>query len=215
MAPNEKAKRPNCFMAIQIRNPEIHKNIVECQDKALLKHKLLEPHVESVQKAHITLCIANIEWHEIEETKTVLTETVEAKLKDLHGTKIQFTGINTFNGGKVVWVKPSSGETELQKISKILKESLLAAGLNVLEIERPFTPHLTIFKYDYEAARKSGRDGKTAMKSSHLHFQEYQDFEFGSESLTSVQFCCMETPKGEDGYYHRLHEVFFNKEMDG
>ncbi len=39
------------------------------------------------------------------QAKTVLAETVEKKLKDLDGAKIQFTGINTFNGGKVVWVK--------------------------------------------------------------------------------------------------------------
>ena len=39
------------------------------------------------------------------QAKTVLAETVETKLKDLDGAKIQFTGINTFKGGKVVWVK--------------------------------------------------------------------------------------------------------------
>jgi len=209
MSSNEERVRPNCFMAIQIRNPVIHKNIVDCQNKAICSNKVLEKHVESVRKAHLTLCVLRIEWHQIEEAKAVIAEAFESKLKDLNGTQLGFNGgLDYFKGGKVVWVKPTSGLSELQRISAILKESLDSAGFNVLEKDRDFQPHLTIFKYSYEKARR-GPEGRKEMKDSHLHFTGYQDFEFGSETITSIQFLCMESPIGEDGYYHKHHEVFF------
>ena len=39
-------------------------------------------------------------------------------------------------------------------------------------------------------------------------YSEFENVEFGSDHVTSIQLCSMAKPKGETGYYFVEHEVF-------
>ncbi|XP_023334708.1 uncharacterized protein LOC111706154 isoform X2 [Eurytemora carolleeae] len=197
---------PNVFLAFQIRNPEIHKKLINIQYSAVNKNKNLMIGYESMKKAHVTLFVAYVEEDKMEQFKGILEEYFNGNLKNRFTEEpftISFQGLGHFKD-KVVFGQPVTGVETIQRIAEELKDYLIKARIDVKKDDHPVNPHLTIFK-----CKKHLRNIPLEL------FEEYKDLDLGEGSITSLQLLSFRKPKDEFGYFHREDEYFFNTESWG
>lgn len=194
--------QPNAFLALQVKSPDIHKNLVEVAGKILDYDERLAEAVESVAKAHITLLVAQIEDEEVERVTSLVELYVQQNLRQ-NGLPldIDFQGLGSF-GERVVFAKPTSSLELIATIANDLSSALATAGIRV-KLENAYKPHLTIMKMGW------GGPGSRKRRIPKEAFSSHQEVWFGRESITAIQLLSMSKPKAANGYYHSLGEISF------
>jgi len=182
---------PNVFLAIQITNQDLIRNLREAHFKVVMKDTKLKDFITPVETAHVTLNVFKVEKDRLEEAKKILKETFEANLDKFKIPEpITFKGLGMF-GTSVLFVKPNIGVEFLHKANEVFKTALSKNNFEVTSHDS-YNPHITIFQV-------SGGGLNSIPKET---FKDIKDMEFGCQEVAEIQFLSMNKDKDSSGYYH-------------
>lgn len=213
MSKQDKPKRivPNYFVAIQISNPEIHKNIEEIQKAVVAKKAALEPALVPLTTLHFSILVLYLEDESaIERAKVALDKSkiliVELGLIPL---SLDVMGIDDF-GQSVIFAKVKEGQAldQLNVLADTVHGQFADQRLFPSD-SKGFNPHLTIMKL----SRCPQLYKKGIKKIAHEFYDDHKNDFLGSQTVDSLQLCAMK--KAENGYYPIDHEVFFVDSSSG
>jgi len=107
-----------------------------------------------------------------------------------------FKGLGNFGGGRVLFIEILESEP-MSAFYQVAVEKLEEKGVEVLEKDRGFNPHLTVAKV------RGGGGGGILVDS----IPRFKDTFFGDQQFLAVDLCSHFLPKKyEDGYYWTLSE---------
>jgi len=185
-------KSPNMFLAIQISNPDLKKNLRKVHFNCVVKDNRLKDFIAPLETAHITLNVFRVENDRLEEAKLVLREAFENHLEEMKSEEtISFKGLGMF-GNTVLFTKPNIGIEFLHRVHNIFQTALSAHKFDVGG-SRSYNPHLTLMQV------KGTSEMKEIPRDS---FQDMEDLEFGSQDFQEIQFLSMSKEKDSSGYYY-------------
>ena len=199
-------KKPNYFLGVKITNPALLENVDKIQKQIIAENTGVAAFLEPPSKSHITLAVMNLSPDEVEACGSLIAEKFKPGFTVKQRT-IQFRGIGNF-GSRVLFSKPDEeceGFNTLHKIREQLQNILLEAGYGVIEVEKEYHPHLTMFKVrGHGKGRRKKRDsGNNSPKNlKDCDVDDLKQFYFGEEIIDKIQLLSMDKPKDEDGYYY-------------
>ena len=197
MGPFNKA---NYFIGLRITNTQVLERIGGLQSELISKFEYMKKHEEAPSKSHITLAVMHLSDDESVDQCRTLLEQFKPQYSREERT-ISFTGLGAF-GSKVLFAKPDKGIEFLKKLRSDLHEVLSESDdIKVLEKEREFNPHLTLFKLRNERRGRKGEAGKSKISLGD-DINSYSDYDFGEQIADEIELLSMNKKKAEDGYYH-------------
>ena len=138
-------KKPNVFVAVELSNPEIIKNLKEVQDHACQFDPKLKTNAVPLQKTHVTLLVANVQEEELQKAKAVISKTFRDNLGSIvpeNKFSVKIKGVGSF-GDKVVFAEVDEGKPSLMRINEELLNAFETAGF---DCDSRYTPHVTLMK---------------------------------------------------------------------
>ncbi|XP_050402086.1 uncharacterized protein LOC126818616 isoform X3 [Patella vulgata] len=202
----EGKKYPTHFIALQIKDEEIHEKVKDLQSKLLESNIKYQKAVVSHEKLHMTLMVFHLTEENMDQAKLALNNAA-TEIINMFSQPLELTlqGLGHFNN-KVLF---AIGENQmLYKIAEIVEESMASYGIFTTDTRSTFKPHITIMKLSQDP--KLYRQG--IKKIDPVIWEDYKDTKFGSDCITSLQICSMTGGKGEDGYYQVCHVSSFVKD---
>ncbi|CAK8698489.1 unnamed protein product [Clavelina lepadiformis] len=197
-----RTQKPNYFICIRINSAKVKEQITRYSNKLETLYKDVEAKAEfresltSLSQMHITICVCHLDTDEdIEKVKQVLESTfINAPVVD-----IIFKGLDNFDGGRVLWVKPHCNRA-VYCMQKRIMDELEKKGVILDGNFKPYQPHLTIMKlgprrrYLYKTIAGFVKGKKS------------RNWEFGEqESVTTLHLCEMKLEnKGDDDTFFRI-----------
>ncbi|MEM0371059.1 MAG: RNA 2',3'-cyclic phosphodiesterase [Ignisphaera sp.] len=165
-----------CFIAIEIENYEVLKEIIKVKEELLrrgLDIKLVED-----ENIHLTLrFLGNISQNSVEVVKKILSSSSQI----INRFEIEIRGLGVFpsiGNPRVIWVGVGKGVEELYQIRKIIDQEISKNKLyDVHKDEQEFRPHITL------ARVKSRRN----IESFYDFYKRYSDYLFGVSSVTKIK----------------------------
>jgi len=195
----KRAQNPvNHFLALRVRNPAILASIKTIGGKYSEAHKFNGKGVTPWRKSHVTLCVFHLADENVERAKILLDEcaqTINQKWSKLEPLSIK--GVGNFDKS-VVFAGVEENES-LSSIASITREAISSAVEHF--DPKPFHPHVTIFK-----PQRKNKFQKPKMS----FFKPIGEFDFGQESISTIELCSMTKPQQPDGFYHVEHIVSLN-----
>ncbi|KAG8223384.1 hypothetical protein J437_LFUL002629 [Ladona fulva] len=194
-------QRPNFFVAVQISNPEIHREISVLQKFITTKKPLFKSTLIKLITLHITLCTLHLPKNgDIRRAKSAL-RTLETNMKEnliKDPISLKFKGIGSFKN-EVVFAKIETGEplTRFKDLHINLVEALEDEGLIVKD---KFEPHLTIMKMSKDRFLRK----KKIFKIPKDLYEEHNEMHFGDQIVKGVQLLKMGY-RSPDEYYQCYH----------
>lgn len=186
---------------LRITSPTILENISRVQAELISKHESFEKHLEPPSKSHVTLAVLNLSEDTLDRCKAVLSDSVFSYTEEER--RVTFEGVGQFSK-RVIWAKPSENCEFLRKFREVLLDILICENIDVLEQEREFNPHLTLFKIRRERRRKRKKSGEDKKKDN-LDIEDdkdsYSEYSFGDQVFDELELLSMDKAKAEDGYY--------------
>ncbi|KAK6188432.1 hypothetical protein SNE40_004607 [Patella caerulea] len=185
---------PTHFIALQIKDEEIHEKVKDLQFKLLKRNAKYRKAVVSHEKLHVTLMVFHLIEENMDQAKLALnsaaTEIIKMFRQPLHLT---VQGLGHFNN-KVLF---AIGENQmLNKIAEIVEESMASCGIFSTDTRSKFKPHVTVMKLSQDP--KLYRQG--IRKIDPVIWEDYKDTKFGSDCITSLQICLMNGEKGHGSF---------------
>ena len=97
-----------------------------------------------MEKAHITVLVANVQENQLEKAKWLIEKTLRNHIVKSVPTEfeVQLKGIDSF-GDKITYAEVEQGENHLRLINEKLLDAFEKAGFSC---DARFTPHLTLMK---------------------------------------------------------------------
>ncbi|XP_033738704.1 A-kinase anchor protein 7-like [Pecten maximus] len=194
-----KKQTPDHFIAFQITNREILREMEQVQKSIVSKNASLLNAMTSVHKSHITLMVISLtDYHQKQRAKDALDLCASRLHSEYRNSPVvlDIAGMGSF-GDRVIFAEVHGKDAKkgdvLQHAHDIVQASFEEYGIYTTDTRSHFTPHLTVAK------TFTGPERLEVPMSFYDHF-------FGSESVTSIQLCSM---KANEGYYDILHEVQF------
>ena len=141
-------KKPNVFVAVELSNPEIIRNLKEVQDHACQFDPKLKTNAVPLQKTHVTLLVANVQEEEIQKAKAVISKTLRDNLGEIvpeNQFSVKIKGVDSF-GDKVVFAEVEEGKPSLMQINQELLNAFETAGF---DCDSRYTPHVTLMKVSH------------------------------------------------------------------
>ena len=127
-------------------NPAIHEEIKALQSACISRNPNLKGHCDNVpvEKAHITVLVANVQENQLEKAKWLIEKTLRNHIVKSVPTEfeVQLKGIDSF-GDKITYAEVEKGENHLRLINEKLLDAFEKAGFSC---DARFTPHLTLMK---------------------------------------------------------------------
>eukprot|EP00092_Neocalanus_flemingeri_P032194 GFUD01034991.1.p1 GENE.GFUD01034991.1~~GFUD01034991.1.p1 ORF type:complete len:197 (+),score=52.68 GFUD01034991.1:54-644(+) len=187
------SKSPNMFLAFQITDPDLIKNLRNAHFNCVVKDHRLKDFINPLETAHVTLGVFRVEIDRLEEAKKVIKEAFEANLEEMKPEgMISFKGLGMF-GRTVLFAKPNTGIDYLNRVNGIFKAALAAHDFDVMD--KSYNPHITLFQV-------KGASQNELKEIPRECFQDMEDQEFGSQKVEEIQFLSMYKKKDESGYYY-------------
>ena len=187
---------------MRITNPTILENISKLQAELISKDESFKKHLEAPSKAHVTLAILNLNEETLEDCKSVLNNSFKPSYSESLRT-VSFKGVGQFSK-RVIFAKPSENIEFLRTLREDLLDIFSDHNIDVLEQDREFNPHLTLFKIRREKRRKRKKSGEDTKKDK-LDIEDDQDnnsdYNFGEQVFDELELLSMNKAKAEDGYY--------------
>ena len=188
------SKSPNMFLAFQISNPDLIKNLRNVHFNSVMKDNRLKDFITPLETAHVTLNVFRVEKDRLEEAKLILKEAFEANIEEMKPKEIaSFKGLGMF-GKHVLFAKPNNGFEYMHRVHDIFKTALAAHDFDV-EGSRSYNPHLTLLQV-------KGASGNELKEIPRECFTDMEDLEFGSQEIEEIQFLSMNKEKDSSGYYY-------------
>ena len=138
-------KKPNVFIAVELNNQEIIKNMQEVQDHAAQFDPKLKSNAVPLQKTHVTLLVTNVQEEELEKAKALISKTLRDNLGSIvpeNQFSVKIKGVDSF-GDKVVYADVDEGKPLLMRINEELLRAFEEAGF---DCDSRYTPHVTLMK---------------------------------------------------------------------
>ncbi|KAF8791549.1 A-kinase anchor protein 7 isoform gamma like protein [Argiope bruennichi] len=201
-----KRKRPNYFVAVQITNPDIHKAIQRIQDHIVAQNMQFNVCMNSIATLHITLMVMNI----------IDTETHDRALKALRSVyeeyngemcknplRLEFCGLGHFRN-RVLYAKITKNESfeRLCGLAERVRKHFADFEISSTD-EREFNPHLTIAKIDFSKKKQ-----KVLKKIEPSFYETFVSEYIGCETVVGIQLLSMTSPKNDAGYYCGENLIF-------
>ena len=185
---------PNVFLAFQITNPELIKNLRKAHFNCVMKDNRLKDFITPLETAHVTLNVFRVESERLEEAKVIIQEVFKANIEQLKPEgPVSFQGLGMF-GKTVLFAKPNTGIEFLQRAHDIFKEAL---GKNNFDLtgHGSYNPHVTLFQV-------RGAAGNSLKEIPRQCFEDMEEMEFGSQEVEEIQFLSMTKEKDSSGYFY-------------
>ena len=189
--PKKRGKDSNFFLALQIKDEELIKNLVDVQRQVLEMYPVYKDYMINRNGFHITLRLLNLANDDDIRTSAAVIKAVRDQVIDyMHKIEpLNFQGLDHF-GPKVVYVKVKS-TTAFRDLIESLSARLLDAGVNVLT--QHLVPHVTLFKVPKSASRKMSREPPILLR--------FNDTYLGSQRLDNIHLCQMGTLTETSDFY--------------
>lgn len=169
------------------------------QTELISRHESLARHVEAASKAHVTLAVLHLSEEAVEDCKAALSSFKPSYPEE--DRTVNFTGIGLFSK-RVVFAKPSSNIEFLKNLRAEVLSTLISGNIAVLEADREFNPHVTLFKIGRERKRrKSGEDKSKNKLDIEEERDNYSEYNFGDQVFNEMELLSMNKAKAADGYY--------------
>ena len=188
---------PNLFIALQIVNSAVKSKLRAVQNHVISgEPKLARAMVES-EKSHVTLMVLNSLEVNVNEIGNKIGQVAER----FEPFQMNIKSIGNF-GNKVVFANVD-GCMELAQLHKSLIQALSEMDCVALKKEGALKPHVTLMKMSRVRNRALQK-----FKIDPALYEKYQDCDFGTETVASVQLLSMVRPAdSKTGYYHKFLEV--------
>ncbi|KAI0219263.1 A-kinase anchor protein 7 [Lamellibrachia satsuma] len=203
-----KRQLPNYFIAIQVRNPEVHERLRAVQEEIVSSNEQLRAALVPLATLHLTFMVMRLSDSDdqLNRAKMALDICGEKLRNDLSTGQLDFNvqGLGNFRN-KVIFAKVENGPI-LDQLSHIAETvtSTFADECGLLPVDtKGFKPHLTIMKLS--RARKLWNKG--IRKIEPALYERHTETTFGRDSLHHIQLCSISKPKDEKGYYQVPHSV--------
>ena len=196
---DKESNRPNWFLAIQIDDPGIIEEMTKIQQDMIELEPRLKPALVSVNKAHMTLFVFNVE--NTERVESLVGEwicdytTAHLKLEDL---TIKAKNVGHFDH-RVIFVNlelDPALHAFCQNIGRLLLEDKIIDDANLIK----FKPHLTLFKLS-QVKHWQNKKVKPLRKIPEELYKSWTNHSFGTQKVSEIQLLSMTLPKDLNGYY--------------
>ncbi|MEM1541512.1 MAG: RNA 2',3'-cyclic phosphodiesterase [Ignisphaera sp.] len=165
-----------CFIAIEIENDEVLREIIKVKEELSIRGLDIKP-VED-ENIHLTLrFLGGISQNSFEVVKEMLSSFSQT----INRFEIEIRGLGAFPSivnPRVIWVGIGKGVEELYQIRKIIDHEISKNKLyDIHKDEQEFHPHITL------ARVKSLRN----IESFYDFYKHYNDYLFGVSSVTKIK----------------------------
>lgn len=198
-------KRPNYFLALQLKGREIVSDFNSLVDNICQRENRLRQYAVSTAKLHLTLMVMHLrnqsdQCDDLERARRALLSTHNdvRKLLDPHeSVTLRVEGLDTF-GGRVLYARCNSDNSMhdqdlLHSLRRLMLSAFKKEQIDVHEEQRVFHPHVTVMKL-----WRTG--GAPLHRIDETHWADWRDHQFGIEAVNDVQLCRMEAVD-DQGYY--------------
>ncbi|CAL1292003.1 unnamed protein product [Larinioides sclopetarius] len=201
-----KRKRPNYFVAVQISNPDIHEAIQRIQDHIIAQNMQFIVCMNSTATLHITLMVMSITDTETHDRALKALRNVHEECNDdmcKNPLRLEFCGLGHFRN-RVLYAKIKENESfeRLCNLAECVRKHFADFEISSSD-QREFNPHLTIAKIDF-----SKKKHKVLKKIEPSLYETFVNEYVGCETVVGIQLLSMTSPKNEAGYYIGENLVF-------
>merc|ERR1712059_157927 len=116
---------------------------------------------------------------------------------DLNHFEVEIKGMDSF-GENIVFAEVDQGRDILRKIHEHFLDAFEAEGFGC---DQRFTPHTTIMRAGEQIPRE--------------YYDQFQEKNFGSQTVSEISFLSMSKPESADGYYYSEGDFKFEDFKDG
>ena len=193
---SEKESSPNHFIAIQIQNEDLKRNLYQLKCDLINGNNDVQNHLVPDSSYHLTLCTLRIDTpEEMENVKQIMDQIKkdEKFFEENLPINLKFEGIGEFYN-KVLHVNCKSKQMEkLVNLKKVVLDKFKAENVNCAGNYYEFVPHLTIFKIKNNNVKSAGKSQQANVEelTSGFIWKKYDEFCFGSQDLVELDLCKM------------------------
>lgn len=199
-------EQANYFIAIFVSDPDIRSKVETVQKEVVSHDKRLKHCLIPSEILHLTLLVIHLEkdkQEQIEKAKEILEQcrtilssgpfTIKLKGLDYFLYNPEPSDPTTEKVPRVLYVKPGeNGNERLYKVAAVVRNTFTNKGIPSAD-PRKWEPHIAVIKL--------GRNTSEVKEIPKKSFEEYIDWDFGEEQVSSLCLCEMGTKKDKDGFY--------------
>lgn len=198
---------PSHFVAFQVNDPTILKNLALVQKQIEASHPELAPSILSIKKCHVPLFVVDLP-HIIEKQAVVEFKKFAAKFKsEFHAKpiKLEIKGadhLTTATTHNLLFanVNPNHGMPQIKELADELKERFRELGAKV-DVGRSLFLHMTI--------ANTALSGQEPVPIPLELVNQFKSVHFGVQKVFSVQLLSAKKSLDVQGYYYCEEEVMF------
>lgn len=193
---------PTHFIAVKITDPDVIKT-------ATIVKSYIEKHETAYKECfikdgslHITVALMKLDLEEIPSALDVYRWMCNF-LEENGGDALMeanIKGLDTF-GRRVLFGKVETNKS-FHEFAENALEKLRCNGVRLVSGDRPFTPHLTLWKSSKSLARE-----KRYIEP--ILFQNFLDTNFGLQVIDNLHFCVIADQRDESGFYKCIESKQF------
>ncbi|GBN71770.1 A-kinase anchor protein 7 isoforms delta and gamma [Araneus ventricosus] len=196
---NSRRQSPNYFVAVQISNPRIHENVKRVQRHIVRQARSLHEYMNATPTLHITLMVINVSDRDTHERALKALHNVYDECNEVmcrEPLQLEFSGLGNFRD-RVLYAKIRRDQQYRRLCSLAECVERHFAKVNIFSTDpRPFDPHLTIAKINFNTREQKGlekidRNWYASLINKHIGFQ----------TIAGIQLLCMTSPVDDAGYY--------------
>ena len=199
-------EQANYFIAIFVSDLDIRSKVETVQKEVVSHDKRLERFLIPSESLHLTLLAIHLEkdkQEQIEKAKKILEQcrtilssgpfTIKLKGLDYFLYNPEPSDPTTEKVPRVLYVKPGeNGNERLYDVAEGVRDTFTNQGIPSAD-PRKWEPHIAVIKLWDNTSKV-----KEIPKKS---FEEYIDWDFGEEQVSSLRLCEMGAKKDKDGFY--------------
>jgi len=192
---------PNYFVAARITDSALLEKLKEVQTKLVAKDENLKHTIVNLDTSHVTLSVLHLPNNKAVKKVQKLVEGSKSCLNEIvtEPFKLNIKELGNFDK-EVIYadLERDDGFEVLKNMKDIFSKVLEEFDVNEF---KEFNPHLTLFKLTNSIKKK------TKIEKLPTDYKDFEDFEFGSQEINSIQLLSMKHAKQEDGYYKSFAQV--------
>jgi len=192
---------PNYFVAARITDSALLEKLKEVQTKLVAKDENLKHTIVNLDTSHVTLSVLHLPNNKAVKKVQKLVEGSKSCLNEIvtEPFKLKIKKLGNFDK-EVIYadLEKDDGFEVLKNVKDIFSKVLEEFDVNEF---KEFNPHLTLFKLTNSIKKK------TQIEKLTTDYKEFDDFEFGTQEINSIQLLSMKHAKQDDGYYKSFAQV--------
>ncbi|KAI9193047.1 kinase A anchor protein [Polychytrium aggregatum] len=219
--PSSGSPRPNHFVSIRLNAGPCQEHFAAFYQHVTTEFPELQAYIIPPSEMHLTLALLHLNEHNTSSAIAAFAEASHVVRRHFSDylLDLEFGGIDTFRSNwstgqktRVVYTYPKPGPS-LSKLASFVDDlSLHLASkqsrdspflwIDSSPDRARFTPHCTLMKL-----KRTGNSGPIPDHIPDAAYSRFQDFEFGSARIASIELSIMMGPKESDGYYRSLASI--------